>query len=299
LINFITHNNIDKQKWNACISACNTPIIYAQSWYLDVVAPSWNALVLNDYEAVMPLPTARKIFSVVYQPFFTQQLGVFGKAKASDFIAAIPKKYRYVNVCLNENNSDVSGQYTLTPRTNFVLSLSSAYNELFAAYSSHCSRHVKKAMKQQLSVFDVNNDEVVDFYVKEKGEATAPVTSSDYIRLKQLFSVINKHATLLSYQIKHPNGQVMAMAVFSVFKNRITYHLGAANEHGRKAGALYFLFDTVIKQNAGTNLLLDFEGSDISGIARFFEGFGAENRPYYRLVINKLPWPLSVLKRDK
>jgi hypothetical protein len=45
-------------------------------------------------------------------------------------------------------------------------------------------------------------------------------------------------------------------------------------QEGRKKGASHQLIDTLIREYAGKDYWLDFEGSDIPGIAFFFEGFG-------------------------
>ncbi|TAE87084.1 MAG: hypothetical protein EAY81_04625, partial [Bacteroidetes bacterium] len=108
MIKYLSHQEIDKIKWDDCIAQSNNELIYAYSWYLDIVAPGWEALVLNDYEVVMPLPTTTKYLNVIYQPFFAQQLGIFNTQNlkhftVSDFIKAIPAKFKYINICLNES----------------------------------------------------------------------------------------------------------------------------------------------------------------------------------------------------
>src|ERR1700692_3437990 len=78
MIHYLKHNAIDKRRWDEAIDRAFNGMIYAKSWYLDIVSPQWDALVSDDYRAVMPLTWRRK-FGVyyLYQPFFTQQLGVF------------------------------------------------------------------------------------------------------------------------------------------------------------------------------------------------------------------------------
>ena len=70
----------------------------------------------------------------------------------------------------------------------------------------------------------------------------------------------------------------------------------ASNEKGKELRGMYFLIDTFLQKNAGKGILLDFEGSMLEGVARFYEGFGASQETYYQLKFNRLPKPLKWLK---
>ena len=48
----------------------------------------------------------------------------------------------------------------------------------------------------------------------------------------------------------------------------------------------------MIQLHAGSDHILDFEGSSIPGLARFYSGFGAHDEPFYFHVENNLPWYL-------
>ena len=86
-IKYLQHKEIDKSKWDACISRAPNGLIYPYSFYLDAMAKHWDALVLKDYEAVMPLTWNRKYgFYYLYQPAFTASLGVFGKNLTKEII---------------------------------------------------------------------------------------------------------------------------------------------------------------------------------------------------------------------
>jgi hypothetical protein len=86
-IKHLAHIEIDRQKWDACIlNACNS-LVYAESWYLDIVSPNWEALILGDYEYVMPLPVKKKFgVSFLVQPPLTQQFGIFSSNKIDEEI---------------------------------------------------------------------------------------------------------------------------------------------------------------------------------------------------------------------
>ncbi|MBK8472915.1 MAG: hypothetical protein IPL33_12555 [Sphingobacteriales bacterium] len=54
-IRYVAHADIDRLRWDDAITRAANSLPYAYSWYLDIVAPHWDALVTDDYSAVMPL----------------------------------------------------------------------------------------------------------------------------------------------------------------------------------------------------------------------------------------------------
>lgn len=77
-IRYLKHNEIDKIKWDHTIKNSFNHLPYAYSWYLDCVCPNWHALVTENYEFVFPITLRRKAgVKYLYQPYFTQQLGLF------------------------------------------------------------------------------------------------------------------------------------------------------------------------------------------------------------------------------
>jgi hypothetical protein len=65
--------------------------------------------------------------------------------------------------------------------------------------------------------------------------------------------------------------------------NKITYLLPISSSEGKSSSAMFYLIDFIIRREANSSTELDFEGSSIEGIARFYKGFGAVNQPYYIL----------------
>jgi hypothetical protein len=60
MIKYITRVDLDVKKYDDCIEKSKNTRIYAYSFYLDIVTNSWDVLVLNDYEYVMPITWNRK-----------------------------------------------------------------------------------------------------------------------------------------------------------------------------------------------------------------------------------------------
>ena len=86
-VSYFKNEDIDKAKWDHCIDTAPNGLIYSYSFYLDTMAKHWDALIMNDYEAVMPL-TWNKKYGVyyLYQPFLCASLGLFGNNLTSEVL---------------------------------------------------------------------------------------------------------------------------------------------------------------------------------------------------------------------
>lgn len=282
MIRFIKRKEIDIQKYDTCIKNSLQRRVYAFSWYLDVVADSWGILVLNDYKAVMPIPfmRAKKYLYVkkVIQPFFCQQLGVFSKTFLGEletdfyqnFVALQPKIYNFNS----ENTGVIFNDAFSIKKTNYELSLEKAYKSIAENYSKNLRRNIKKAINNNLQIQNISINELVSFkrkvskYSLPKEELTKEILTKLVLKNKGKSYAVFKEKDLIA-------------VVFLIFdKNRITYLMSGSNEIGKQTGAIAFFFDTLLKQYASKKIILDFEGSEITGIARFFKSFGAEKKEY-------------------
>ncbi|MES2779341.1 MAG: hypothetical protein V4651_05525 [Bacteroidota bacterium] len=302
MIVYLTHENIDKTKWDLCIEQAQNSLVYGYSWYLDLLAPGWEALVLGDYKAVMPLTRNKKMtLSYLYQPFFMQQLGLFYKHhhdqdRLIDFIQAIPAHFRYVDINLNEKNELMHTGYALQKRKNLVLNLHDPYEILHKEFDDHCKRNLKKAKKINQKIEAIDANVAVSFYQKHKGNNTSNVLPKHYKKFKAVLQIALQRNMLYCRGVFNENHELIATGIFLIHQGRIIYMMGGASAKGRDARSMYALFDHVIMQFCNHPTLLDFEGSEIPGIARFYKGFGAEKHPYFKLHLNRLPWFLRWLK---
>jgi len=303
LIKYLKNKEIDYALWDICIQQSTNPLVYATSWYLNTIAPGWDALVLDNYCAVMPLTGKRKHFiNYLYQPFFTQQLGIFTTITLTEqdyllFVKSIPAKYKFIDINLNSGNELLANSLNLKRRKNYVLNLSKPYEKIAKNYNTQTKRNIKKSQKNNLIIQTIPHKQAIDFYRKHKGPLTKGVKTKHYQELDDLLHIALDKKHLLSKAIFNGNNQLLAAALFINYHGRIIFILGTANKYGRDAGAMYALFDHLIFQFANQPYLLDFEGSEIPGIARFFKGFGSEKTAYYKLKLTRLPLLLKILKR--
>ena len=115
VLQYIKHSEIDSEKWNQCIDAAQNSRIYAYDWHLDRTAIVWDALVLGDYDFVIPLPIRKKWgIKYLYQPLLSQQLGIFPippQNIAQLFYSEIVKLFPYSSFHLNSKNEDLRTQH--------------------------------------------------------------------------------------------------------------------------------------------------------------------------------------------
>ncbi len=304
MIQYLQHKDIDKRKWDRCIEASVNPILYCLSWWLDVVSPGWEALVEDDYLAVMPLTQSRKAgISYLYQPFFSQQLGIVSNntinaAKTAEFLNAIPSRFRYIDIQLNRWNDPFESGFICRLRTTYLLDLSESYDTLQLKYSRSCRRNISKANRHRLTLKAGPGSFVFARFIKRNLDHKLQGTAI------QIYQALEK---ICSMSIEKSKGEILGVfdaadnlvASQWLIKHKHGYALlvCASTEKGRKTQAMYFLIDQLIRQYAGTKTMLDFSGSDIPGIAYFNAGFGAVKSSYPAIKRNTLPWPLRLLKR--
>jgi hypothetical protein len=301
-IKYLQHKEIDKAKWDACITNAPNGLIYAYSFYLDCMARHWDALVLGDYAAVMPLTWNKKYgFYYLYQPAFTASLGVFGKNLTKeiidDFVRMIPPKFKLVEVSLNSGNIVGDSKSFSFLRSNYVLHLNKPYEAICKSYRDNHNRNIKKAFQLGCSVSkEVSVDEIIQLN-KEQLQHIDGTKPEDYPNFKKLYELLKSRKQAEVYGIVDPKNKTLASAVFFFSHNRAYYIMVGNHPDGKTIGASHALIDAFIKDHADQDLKLDFEGSDIRTLAFFYSGFGATEEVYPALKINKLPWYIRLLKK--
>ena len=300
-IQYLTHDKIDKVKWDQCIDNAENGLIYAYSFYLDAMAENWDALVLNDYEVVMPL-TWKKKFGIhyLYQPFLTAQLGVFGKKvtekNCSDFFQAIPHKFRYIDISLNSGHiSGVPSGYSIL-RLNHILDLNPSYENIYKKYSENIQRNIKKA-KQAGCIIQKGFDivKVIELALQQMKKHSKE-SAENVTRFRKLYQLLVSQKKAVTYGVSLKD-ELLASAVFFFSHNRAYYILVGNHPNGKTIGASHMLIDAFIKDHAGKNIVLDFEGSDIPSLGLFYKSFGASEIVYPHVRLNRLPFYLKWLKR--
>lgn len=291
MITYLTHEKIDKVRWDDCVKRSSNGVVYALSWYLDVVHPGWEALVEIDdvnYLYIMPLTCKKRYFiNYLCQPFFVQQLGIFSAAPVTSgvvksFLSSIPQKYRLVEIRLNEQNPVDNSWKGVGLHRNHLLDLNNEYNLLYSNYHENTKRNLKKSLNYNLQlVEEVPIQKVISLFRNDRGTQVKHWGDAEYAVLERLTVSAISLSNALIYGVKSfENDDIICGALFVLHQGRITFLFSGNSPFGKECRAMTFLLDAVIRKFAGRPLVLDFEGSDDDNLARFYHGFGSEQVTY-------------------
>jgi hypothetical protein len=300
-IRYILYRDIDKVKWDTCIDTASNGLIYGYSFYLDTMAKHWDALVLNDYDAVMPLTWNKKYgISYLYQPPFSASLGIFGNhisaSTVNEFLKSVPVKFRYWDIYLNHGNYFQLTDFNLYQRMNFILPLNSSYENIYAGYRKNIQRNIKKCEQLHCIIKkDVAIDDIISLS-NEQSKAFSKLGNDEFERVKKIYTLLFHTKKAHTYGIYNKD-ILLASAAFFFSHGRAYYILVGNHPDGKTIGASHALIDAFIKDHAGQNLMLDFEGSDISSLAFFYSSFGATEEKYTGIRLNRLPALIKWLKQ--
>lgn len=276
---FFAHTNIDIDRWDKAISQCENENPYAYSTWLNLVCPGWGAYINNDYSILIPIPLKYK-FGIRYvsQPLFTQQLGVFNSIpllpdELSLILNDLRAQFKKIHYQFNISNPKING---LKSKTTYTLPLNKSFNELFEGFSMHHQRNINKALRilnEKKGTIEISKDiEVFIQHFKDTiGRKDTSLKDDDYVMIKKIMQSQNGRMFLF----KAADNKVLGGLYSLESRTKIINLFNFVTNEGKEKRAMFGLVSEWIKQHAGSQKTLDFEGSEIESIAKFYHGFGA------------------------
>jgi hypothetical protein len=303
-IKYVSNKDIDHAKWDQCVTNSPFGIVYAYSWFLDRICQSWDALIWGDYLYIMPLVNNKKHgISYIFQPFFTQQLGIFSSLPTEPaivdlFLDAIPKQFRLTDMNLNIGNVVETSNFGFRNNTTYHLDLQPEISTIRATYNSNTRRNIQKAIQNKISISKVSDiDRFLKFTQDNLKEKSPEIKQKHYLSLQKVITYSLEHKLGEVYGAWDSGNSLVASVFFVTSTQKCIYLAASSNQPGIEGSAMFLLIDTFIQNNSGKKLILDFEGSNIPGVARFYMGFGATPETYYSVHKNRLPWLLRIFKK--
>lgn len=299
-IEILSSHEIDKIKWNTLVNDSKNGLVYAQSDFLDRMADNWAAVIVGDYESILPIPYRKKWgISYSYSVPFVQQLGLIGKvedAKAAKIKSEIQKKFKYGTIQLNSGNAALAAHLGASPMPNMYISLQEPFSVLEKNFKKEVFRVSEKLIKDNwLYNSSIHAEECINLYRRMQGHKMKHIRVYDFERLIQ-FCNENKNTTLQYFAraVQNRAGEICSVVLLLKDRKRIYNIINASTTQGRKAGTNYMLYYECLKEFSQQPILFDFEGSAIPGVAGFYNKFNPRKEFYHIWHYNALPFPLSM-----
>ena len=300
-IKYIHREHLDEEKYNQCIDTSLQSKIYAFSWYLDIVCNTWDVLVLNDYEAVMPIPWRKKYgIKYVYPPFWVLQLGVFSNEviDENEFLTPLFNTFKFVELRMNTyNNFELYPEFLQLKQCQKLV-FNTTYSSTLSHYRKDRKKDLQKAAAADLiEKWNDHPSNLIQLFKNNIGKRTPNIKETDYENLEKLMAICigKKIGEILSVYDKE--NKLVASVFLLKHKNSITKLISSTNLKDRKNGANTFLIDRVIFKYHKDFSVFNFGGSSIKSVASFSKSFGAETEKYHQLKMNKLPKVLQLFKK--
>lgn len=283
-IRYFSNKKIDKQKWDSSIDNSHNKNIFGYSWYLDNISPNWNALIADDYEILLPLPTKNFFFfKLIYMPPFINRVNIYSKQKLTNQIVDLfLKKIPLNNFVFSLNIQDLNffpEKFNCKLKANQILTFNQNYKEIYNTFSKSNKRNIDKALKYNVEIKKSDNFEnLISFQKHINIKKKLSIKNKFFENLKNLFQYAKSKNKCQIFEAYY-NGEICAAVLFLNNFDIVTLFSGT-NEIAKKNGAFFLIFDEYLRSNCNKNFKIDFAGSSIQGIKDRNIGFGAENFSY-------------------
>jgi|TARA_B110000503_G_C7146120_1_gene413057 hypothetical protein len=302
MINYVKREDLEVVKYNDCIENSIQSRIYAFSWYLDIVADNWDVLVLNDYEAVMPIPWRKKYgIKYVYQPLWILEIGIFScdiNLNLESFLNSLFARFKFVACRLNSDNIFNANKEYLLDKQFQALSLVEDYETIFNQFRKDRKKDLRKAAHLNLiENWNDKSDKLIALFKNNVGKRTPNILENDYVVLEKLIASCLEKKTGEILSIYDKDNYLVASGFFLINKGYVTILVSSTDFENRNNGANTFLIDRAIFKYQKNFKIFNFGGSSMQSIAKYFLSFGAETKVYQYLKYHKLPFLLRLFKK--
>ncbi|MBC7651008.1 MAG: hypothetical protein H7101_04600 [Deinococcales bacterium] len=286
-ITILPSHKIDVTKWDDCVAKAAYQNIFMYTWALNALCDNWDGLIVNDYEAVLPLPWRKKwTLKYMHHVPYLAKLSLMAKENItvdSQLIATYLRKrlwfinFDIVNIYLEK--------WIVKKRCNYYIPLERTYDNLYNHFTKECQKNIKKSISRGCSLVQATSiEKVVKIYDLAYGNLHEKQTNRNYIKIINFAKYALSIGKASIWEVQNiANKETLLAAIVLEDKGRLYYWLAAPTASGRQCRASYFFINELIKMNANSNKILDFEGSDIKEVAHFYQQFAPETEWYYHI----------------
>lgn len=311
-VNLLSSEEINPEKWDNFVFKSPQGNIYHLHQYLNNLIPVWQAVIAtegNEIIAAMPFQSKlRYQIKFATQPFFAQYLGILFNISSENKYKELELKKKIIQEINTQLPSEIKYiNYNFAPEFDYELPLiwsgwiqrklytywldiRAGYDSFIKNAASHVRREIKKIEQSTIEIRETNDpDSVIHILKTAKGSALSNIPQHYFNALaknSKHYNLSGKSTCFIAYD----GEKAVAGIIYFLFKNKMIYYQGSTLPEYKNSGAMSAIIATSIKKYAGQFDYLDFDGSMIEPIERFFRGFGAYPVSYSNFSLNRLPF---------
>lgn len=311
--------DIDPQDWDQFVNHSIQGNIYHLHTYLSHLLPDWQSIIVMEgtqMVAAFPFEIKTK-WTINYglQPFFAQYLGVLFLDKSENHAKRLEFQKKAIQLIHENIPANVKYlSYNFSPGFEYELPLiwqgwkskslftywvdiRNGYDAFLRESASHVRREIKKSDAAGLVVKAENNPETVINILKQAKPAAisqiAPHFFEALANNANHYFKEGKSCCLIGYDGDKP----IAGIIYFFHRQKMIYYQGSTLPDYKNTGIMTKIIAESVRLNEGKYEYLDFDGSMIEPIERFFRGFGAFPVRYSNVTLNRLPRPLRIVQK--
>ncbi|MEI9956105.1 MAG: GNAT family N-acetyltransferase [Ferruginibacter sp.] len=215
------------------------------------------------------------------------------------FIELAFDKFKFAEITFNFLN-DIAAlkNFSNKARNNYVLPLTNAYSDIAALYHSSITKDLKRSKKFDV-VYKATPDyaSVLKLYETLYKKRLEKWADKDVANFSIICKKMLQENNLVVRNVHDKNGAILAAVILLKDDKRLYNIISCITTEGRRMGVNHLLYNELIKEFSNSNYCLDFEGSDIKGVAEFYSRFPTINEQYAFVKWNNLPWLAKIFKK--
>jgi hypothetical protein len=299
-VRYIRQKDLNYLLWDRCINNSLNGLVYAYSWYLDIVAEHWDALVEDDYRTVMPLIYKVKSgYKKIYTPYLCKQLGIFSvkpinESRIIQFINLLPKSFKRISINFNRQNCQslkLKDNYQIL--SAFEMDLIMPYEKKFKLYSALVKNSLSIATDRQLNVIKgISITEIESFIRNNESKFSENLLLKP---LKLILSQLISSGKAEIIGVYDSTNMLISIACFIRSNQNVIMIYALTSKKGIEEKANYLIMDSFLRNYSSRNVTLSLDHVDETWNFQLYRNFGAMESNYYCLNDNRLPFFLKWL----
>lgn len=276
---FIKQSELNKKKWDSLVLE-NNGKCYHYSYYLEENSKFWGIYVDENYSKGVVISYNQVFGLKILYPAIFGKYTLFYNCNSQEINEISSRLQKEFKIGTLFSPSEINSLKREERKTQIFEGLTS--------FNTQAKRMIKKGKENQITIQETDFTQILPIVNEEIFTKIKSIPGESYYVLEKLLSSLNEQNILISKGIYKDN-QLQGGLFFCETNDEIFYIIGACQEEARNLGGMYLTFDEIIAHSFKTKKNIDFGGSNIENIRRFYLALGGIDQHYFEYKWNNAP----------